>query len=235
MLGDSITQGNKDHIGPRYPLWKKMVEAGFQFQWTGSMNEEYQGYRPELHPSLTDPSGNVQDFPRNHEGHWGWTSDQVLSHLPTWKATWTCQPTCVLLYLGNNDMCAQHQEPGAIIQELEDVITFLKSNSSITPEVLLAAPFKGHCPAMASKLVPAIIQHPWSGIHLIRHDVGFDATAGWNGIAPIAGSDTWDGVHPNEAGSSKMAEKWFEGMRQHCSPTSFLQRPRQLRLSRRAF
>ena len=99
-LGDSITQGDKDHRSYRYSLWVRLIAAGISFDFVGSMNSNFFG-------NPVWPDYNGQSFDRDHEGHWGWQADQILNghpltegkeYLSAWLEEYT--PDIVLLHLG---------------------------------------------------------------------------------------------------------------------------------------
>ena len=84
-LGDSITQGDDDHATWRHPLWQSLLDArpaSTEVLFTGQMVNHYGEDIGMIHPQAAHAraydTGTVEfPFPPHHEGHWGWTTDQV--------------------------------------------------------------------------------------------------------------------------------------------------------------
>ena len=126
LLGNSITQGDKDHYSYRYNLWFKLNNSslGVNFDFVGSMTTNFNGS-----PSFPDRS-----FDRDHEGHWGWTADELLDGLPDWLMNYT--PDIVLIHAGSND-ALQSQNTSGTVAELEKIIECIRAaNANAT--ILLA-------------------------------------------------------------------------------------------------
>jgi len=212
-LGDSITQSADVYCGYRYPLWKKLVDLGIEFDFVGSMKERY----------FEDPSGQCPDykgrkFDRDHEGHWGWQADHILGtqkdfpegsgsgNLTVWLKEYT--PDIVLLHLGHND-AGMGETPKQMANELEQVILILrKDNPNVS--ILLAKVIPTAKPLWNSRL--AVLNAEIDGIAgkmsiPASRVIVVDFTKGFNPI-----EDTMDRTHPNSMGSEKMAQKWFDGI-----------------------
>ena len=119
-LGDSITQANSSHQSYRYPLWQSLIDDGYDFDLVGSTARNHNG-----NPSWPDYRG--QSFDRDHEGHWGLRTDEVLSELSGWLNGYT--PDIVLMHLGTNDLF-QGQSISSTLNEVEDVIDTLRRDNS---------------------------------------------------------------------------------------------------------
>lgn len=211
-LGDSITQAYVGRVGYRYRLWKQMVDAGMNFEWIGSLTEHSKnGLKTIPNPPSLDelnPDYKGLTFPREHEGHSGWRTDQILKDMKGWLPTYTCKPTCVMLHLGSNDMM-QGNSVSSTLNELDSLINILK-DSGADPTILLAVPI----PSCGLQYKPktelgekiAKMGDPSRKVHVVRMDeIGFSAR-----------HDTFDWCHPNDSGEEKMAAKWFEAVEQHC-------------------
>ncbi len=193
-LGDSITQSNNSHLSYRYPLWEDLNDAGYEFDFVGSMNENYGGV-----PSYPDSS-----FDRDHEGHWGWRVDEIIAQIPNWLNGYT--PDVVLMHLGTND-AFQSQPTDGTVSELTQLIDILRSDNErvviLLAKVIPATTsqsalddLNGRLDALASSLSTAT-----SPVVVVDQATGFNAN-----------SDTFDGIHPNETGEQKMATKWFDSL-----------------------
>lgn len=80
LVGDSITQGGATP-SYRYPLWKRLVDAGLEhgrdYTFVGSQAGFYAGGK-----QAATPDHRGQKFPNVHEGHWGWRSSWLAGATP---------------------------------------------------------------------------------------------------------------------------------------------------------
>lgn len=191
-LGDSITQGHRDSY--RRYLWLALKRAGIDADFVGSMNRGYGAEFP------------IEDFDRDHEGHWGWRADHVLAHIDAWAAR--ARPDVVLLHLGTNDIGAG-QDIDDTAQEIARIIQRLRHHNSGI-HVLLAAIIPMDHERVTRRIerfntalavLAAAIDTPTSRVVLVDQFAGFDAE-----------QDTYDGTHPNEAGNNKIADKWLAAL-----------------------
>ena len=74
-LGDSITQAEINRASYRYPLWKKLVDAEVQFDFVGSLQKQQDKYSKGVPPQ---PDYNGKSFDRDHEGHFGWATEEIF-------------------------------------------------------------------------------------------------------------------------------------------------------------
>lgn len=97
-IGDSITHGGQGHASYRYPLWQRLRASGRDVDFVGLQSEVFGGDPPNLawYPEY------ATWFDRDHEGHWGWRTDQVLAILPGVLAA--VVPDVVTVHLGTNDV-----------------------------------------------------------------------------------------------------------------------------------
>lgn len=198
-LGDSITQGDAEHVSYRYALWTMLVDEGHEFDFVGTMYGNYTG-----DPAWPDYQG--LEFDRDHEGHWGWHVNQLIDELPAWLDSY--DPQIVLLHAGTNDAFAD-QPATEIAAELGELIEVLRDD---VPEVvvLLARPIPTTSSApdaileqLSAELDDLAQAHDTveSPIVLVDQRDGFDADV-----------DTYDGLHPNAVGEQKMASRWLEAL-----------------------
>lgn len=207
-LGDSITQSFRNHRSYRYNLWVKLINAGIDFKFVGSMHSNAGG-------NPLWPPYRGRSFNNTHEGHSGWTTGQILNGFPghgqgrltTWLQGYT--PDVVLLLLGTND-AFQDENISSVEDNLKQIIFELRVRN---PNVII----------LLAKLIPTSYPNFNSRIDALNAAIG--------GIAPemnmraspvivvdqLAGfdpeTDTFDGVHPNELGEEKMAQKWFQAIK----------------------
>jgi len=187
-LGDSITDGFGVPGGYRIELFRMALGAGKDITFTG--NEENG-------PTMVDG----QSFPRKHEGHSGWTIEQVDGLVP--QPAFDEVPHIVLLHIGTNDM---YQTPSGAPDRLGTLIDQIIDTA---PDALLVVstiiPFPGSSAQVATynEAVPDVVQQRMDeGAHIVFVDQfeGF----------PTGELD--DGVHPNEQGYARMAGVWWDAI-----------------------
>ncbi len=194
-LGDSITHGNPNVDTYRRPLWKMLKKTGARLDFVGSMNDNHlQAWPTHL------------DFDMDHEGHGGWRTDEVLARIDSWA--WQAVPDIVLLHLGTNDIL-QYQKNEDTVEELRQIIIILRKHNPRI-EILLAQliPLRDRTANVRVQkmnvLLPDMAQSITtddSPVHIVNQYEGFDTL-----------KDTDDGIHPNEFGIVKMAQRWHEAL-----------------------
>jgi lysophospholipase L1-like esterase len=199
-LGDSITQGNAEHQSYRYPLWKKLQRLGVEVDFIGSLRENYSG-----NPQWPTYQGKV--FDADHEGHWGWTVDEILSEMDTWLTQYS--PDIVLLHLGSNDVFKE-QALAQTINELQSLILRLRlsnKNVAILMARVIPSRYKNKLLRQLSEQIELLAKRMHSTHSPI---IVVDQAKGFNVM-----QDSYDGVHPNAAGEEKMAQQWIDAMQNH--------------------
>ena len=203
-LGDSITQADSTHYGYRYALWLRLIDAEVSLDLVGSMSTNYGG-------NPIWPLHEGQSMDPQHEGHWGWETNEILAgrsgagRLATWLQPYT--PDIVLLHLGTNDALHGHST-ASTVAELEQVILTLQADN---PAVVI----------LLAKLIPSRDPNA-SRIPLVNAEIDGIARRRqtrlsrivvvdqWSGFDPLA--DLYDPWHPDASGEAKMAQKWFEAL-----------------------
>ena len=186
-LGDSITQGNTALASYRRPLWFKLQGATFKSNFVGSTRTNHNGPNPH------------QDFDLDHEGHWGWTAYEVASNLNSWAAA--AKPNIALIHLGTNDLHSR-QPADRVVGHLRQIVGILRKhrpNIGIALAAIIPSPrldvsgFNNKVKTLATQL-----DTPGSPAVSVDMQTGFSISA-----------HSWDGVHPNSAGETFMAERWY--------------------------
>lgn len=193
-LGDSITSAFNGHASYRYWLWKKLVAASYDVDFVGNEHEGVEGGHPK-HPN----------FDQDHEGHAGWTADEVLARIAEWaEAT---RPDVVLVQLGSNDL--EHGEDnGQTREELRQIIGELRAvNPHVAVLVAQESPFIT-APIELQEELNEMIGIMADDEH--RPESPVIAVDLWTGFTME--HDTYDWVHPNQAGEKKMADRFFEAL-----------------------
>jgi len=195
-LGDSITRGywgSPSRNGYRKPLYDKLTDANYNFDFVGS------GIPTE---------GNCPD--PNHEGHDGWRADEILNgrasdpcagKLENWLIAY--QPDVVLLHIGTNDITYNGPDANEVNDILDEIDIFSTDTKVILALIIDRVPndprttqFNHDVNNMAQSRIAA-------GDDIIVVDMNsvFDYVY-----------DMYDSLHPNDAGYAKMANVWFDAL-----------------------
>jgi lysophospholipase L1-like esterase len=189
-LGDSITDGYNIPGGYRIDLEDALRASGIRFDFVGS---QHSGAR-----SLAD---------QDHEGHIGWRIDEIQSHVGEWLATY--KPEVVLLLIGTNDILQHYRIASAPdrLGTLVDLIHILRPTTKIFLSTL--PPIAN--PADNSRVTTynAVV------IDLARIRARAEPIRLVDGGRALTISDLADGVHPNAAGYSKLADAWHTALTSH--------------------
>lgn len=206
FLGDSITQGRSRDPEPdmqsyRYPLWKKLADGGYSFEFVGSLDSNFE--------SMAEyPDYKGRTFDRKHEGHWGWSIDEINRQLAGWLEQYT--PDMALIMLGTNDI--KKKTVDQMIEDMKETIGMLRiKNPRIA--VLLGLPFQEwdlfpevrlRYTALAGEL-----SAPGSPVIPVDH------SPGWVSDPDREGTCTYDWVHTSRIGEEKLAANWFEAIKSY--------------------
>ena len=217
-LGDGITQSDSTLPSWRYHMWRHLVDANLTdvFQWTGSLvNNRDCG--PGCHigqgtlcqcPDSLWPDYNGQRFPRHHEGRSSARASSLLGGIDGWLSGYSCWPTCVMLHIGNNDVCEPWSVP--LDDTLEDILALvrkLQANPAVTTKVLLAMPIPTRCSSVSE--LAALIQplgHNSTNLFIVDQSSDFDSNTMSNGFLP------------NARGEAAIGTRFFEAVVAECVP-----------------
>lgn len=192
-LGDSITQGNNDHWSYRRNLEAALTGANCSFDMVGSRFGPASGPGP----AMTD---------RDHEGHSGYRSKQILDGLSQWlpgnEHDWA------LVHIGTNDVL-QGVGFNTSRNNISGIIDALR-NANPNVGILLAQviPNRPENEAAVAALNDAIVSlaaeknmPSVSPVIVVDHYSGFSTF-----------THNYDQVHPNDAGEALMAERWLQAL-----------------------
>jgi lysophospholipase L1-like esterase len=188
-LGDSITHGysSTDDAGYRSALFKLIVAANQNVTFIGSLTN-----------GPTTVSGKT--FPRNHEGHDGFTVTQITGLVPPAKS-FSTTPHIVLLHAGTNDM-TMNADPTTTANQLSTLITDLVNAAPdaliVVAKIVPLGYSNSNYTSYIAK-IPGIVQSHTSG-HVIMVDMSTLPTS------DIRGSGN---VHPTDQGYADMANLWY--------------------------
>jgi len=184
-LGDSITDGIGFSGGYRVELFSLALDDGKEITYVGgSMNG----------PSMVDGV----TFPKAHEGHSGWTIQQIDDIVPS--PALGPDPNIILLHIGTNDMARSPSGAPDRLGALIDQILMELPDSLLVVSNIIPLPQSASAVTTFNNAVPGLVNsRKEAGKHILFVDqfMGFPS------------SELGDGVHPNEAGYARMAGKWY--------------------------
>jgi lysophospholipase L1-like esterase len=205
-VGDSITEGFDGNATYRYFLWHQLVAAGRSVDFVGSRT------------GVSTGTPLFADFDQDSDGHAGFRADQILDgkldrpthgRLSQWVAAY--RPDIVIVHIGTNDI-RQCESVASTVAELERIVATVRaarpSAAVLLARIIPAAPDATRtCAAqVAQRIVDLNAQVATLALRLstaaspvvaVDQHTGFDVAA-----------DTTDGVHPNESGEVKVANRW---------------------------
>lgn len=190
-LGDSITHGfnSTDDAGYRSALFKLAVTAGQNITFIGSLSNG---------PSTI--SGKT--FPKNHEGHDGFTVTQITGYVPPKKA-FTTTPHIVLVHAGTNDMTS-NADPTTTANQLDTLVTNLVEaapNALIVVAKIVPLGYSNTNYTSYIAKIPDIVKaHASKNQNVVMVDMSTLPSS------DIRGSGN---VHPTDKGYSDMADLWY--------------------------
>lgn len=204
-LGDSITHGGQGYCAYRYELWFDLQNGGYNVDFVGRVNDTNSG-----DPTSAWYPNYLTTFDRDHEGYWGWRTDEIVTIVAA--AATAGLPDIVLVHLGTNDI-GQMGAAGvanadtnlrAIIGSLRTVVpnvtillaqvTPIGPGSSYFANAAQVAPLNAAIATIAADSTNA-----QSAIIPVDQNSGFDPGTMMQG----------DGLHPNLLGESQMADVWL--------------------------
>jgi len=184
-LGDSITLGTGAPARSSYraALAERLLRGGMQIDYVGS-----------------ESSGTGDDL--EHEGHGGWTIDELSERLDRWLDE--TGPDVVLVHAGTNNITrgdgayATADKLSAMIDQIRAArpaayIFVAQIVSSRVPRELIED-------RIYNQLIPALVAAKRDPLISVVNQ------------ATVSGIDLHDLRHPNEFGYSKMAYNWYQAM-----------------------
>jgi lysophospholipase L1-like esterase len=185
-LGDSITDGITVVGAYRIKLWNNITSNGFTVDFVGSAS-----------------NGPAELGDKNHEGHSGWRIDQLDANINAWMDT--SKPKIVLLHIGTNDISQKY-----------DVANAPNRLGSLIDKICAKLPSGGKL--YVAKIIPLSYADVKSYNTQISTVVENKANQGKpvymvDMFSALTTADLADGVHPNITGYNKMADVWYNAIR----------------------
>lgn len=204
-LGDSITNGGQLHASYRYELWFDLAQAGYSIDFVGR-ETQINGGDP---PNPTWYPNYFTGFDRDHEGYWGFRTDEIAGLIDAAAAAGL--PDIVLMHLGTNDI-GQNGATG--VTNADTNVRFIVDrlrlqNPSVVILLARVIPIGMGTSYFANAAqVPTLnavidqigsdLDTPQSPVLIVDLHTGFD----------LLTMMQTDGLHPNVVGESFMADGW---------------------------
>jgi lysophospholipase L1-like esterase len=200
-LGDSIT-GSPGCW--RALLWNRLQASGYT-------NIDFVGTLPA--------QGCGVPYDGDNEGHGGYLATNIANQnlLPGWLSA--TLPDVVVMHLGTNDVWSSIA-PATILAAFSTLVAQMRaSNPNMKILVAQILPMNpSTCADCASRVVAFNAAIPaWAaGISTAASPV--TVVDQWTGFSDA--TDTYDGVHPNDAGNQKISDRWYPPLAALLSPAS---------------
>ncbi|MCP2164653.1 GDSL-like Lipase/Acylhydrolase family protein [Goodfellowiella coeruleoviolacea] len=193
-LGDSIT-GTPGCW--RALLWQRLQD-------TGHTDVDFVG-------TLPDP-GCGAGYDGDNEGHGGFRVVAVANDnlLPGWLSA--THPDIVLMHFGTNDVWWGGASTAQILDAYTTLLGQLRAdNPRITLLIAQILPIESdNCADCGQRVVELNAAIPgWASAHSTAESP-ITVVDQWTGFDPAA--DTREGVHPNDQGERKIAERWYPAL-----------------------
>jgi lysophospholipase L1-like esterase len=199
-FGDSITDGFNVPGGYRIDLFQRSLTNNKRITFVGSSSNG---------PTMV----GGQPFPRNHEGHSGWTIDSDATHSGISSLVQSAigrNPNIVLLMIGTNDLngnVSVSQAPTRLGNLIDAM--FMRRADML---VVVAQIVPGRQDSLNSRImtynaaIPSIVAtRAAAGRHIISVDMYGAFTRDANYKQALLADD----LHPSTAGYNRMAETWY--------------------------
>lgn len=197
-LGASRVEGNRPEFESyRYELWKQLIENNWTFDFVGTQSD-----------NSSYPTFNNQSFDTDHEGHGGWTSEDILGGVNEW-ITETETPNIVLFSSPGGNDALQNLPYAQVYSNINAIIDiFQEANPNITILIEQLAP--GRSVIMTSQLT--------SYFNQINQDVLSIALEQSNSSSKVIAVDMYTGftdlmladeVHYNSSGADFIATQYY--------------------------
>jgi len=199
-LGDSITfdeyyfdkRPDSVRTGYRNHLWYKLQEEEYEVNFVGS-----QSTGSEIKP----------EFDPDNEGHSGWTSYEIAEHV--YDFLMQNHANIILLHIGSNDGDGTAEGVTEILNEID--LYEADNNQTVKVVVALVIDRRNQDDILTSyfnanlqKIVDNRIKNGDKDIKLVDMYRG----------AGMTSSDYQDEKHPNDTGYQKMADVWFNALKE---------------------
>ncbi len=192
-LGDSIT-GSPGCW--RALLWNKLQNGGFtDIDMVGTLPAQ----------------GCGVPYDGDNEGHGGFLVTNVAdqNQLPAWLSA--TRPDIVMMHFGTNDVWSNKPTDTILAAYGKLVDQMRASNPNMKILVAQIIPMNpSTCPECAQRAVALNSAIPGWAASKTTAASPIVVVDQWTGFS--TSTDTYDGVHPNDSGNQKMADKWYPAL-----------------------
>ncbi len=220
LLGDSLTHGNGGYVGFRYPLYYDLQAGGLAFDYVGTRTDTGQGATPI--PSLYPNYFNAALFDNQSEGHWGYTTDQIINDgagFTIAASASTYVPDVVSVMLGTNDLS---NHGGGSAHAITNLGTIVNSLRAANPNVKILV-------SQLTPLLPGAYDNQFAAIPGFNSAVAGFVTSKNTIASPVSLVDQFtgfdprgllqgDGIHPNQYGEQLMADRYYRALQPILAP-----------------
>lgn len=198
-LGDSIT-GSPGCW--RALLWNQLQDAGYtSVDFVGTLG----------------PQGCGVTYDGDNEGHGGAlatvTADQ--NQLVGWLSA--THPDIVVMHFGTNDVWSA-KSPETILAAFTKMVTQMRADNPsmkvLVAQILPMAP--SNCAECGQRVQDLNAEIPQWAAGISTAESPVVAVDQWTGFS--TSTDTYDGVHPNDSGNVKIANRWYPALTRFLSP-----------------
>ena len=188
-LGDSITEGGESFQSYLFPLWERLFTAGYQFDFIGPLTGKFR-------------IGNL-----NHCGFGGKNTEFLEARIDSIYRIYPAD--LVLIHSGHNHFSTENPVDGIISAHQSIIRKILAINPKA--KILVAKviesgklPKYSYIPELNDRIEKMVEKMRKPDIVLVDQAKGFDWST--NTIS--------DKVHPNSDGADRMAQVWFDTIKQ---------------------
>jgi len=205
-LGDSITQGINGSLAEKYQssyrssLWNLLNNADYDINFVGSQSQGY-----ALLPS----------FDYNHEGYAWWTSQNIASHVYGFLAN--NPPDIILLHIGSNDVSPNQSNSSSVsgLNNILNQIDYYERDYNHPIRVILTTIIQRTTYHQTLRdynrnLINLANTRIANGDKITLIDMEYGAG--------FTNHDYSDSVHPDGSGYHKMANVWFNALKNILPP-----------------
>jgi hypothetical protein len=190
-LGDSITFGIQYEGAYRVELFHKALADGKKITYVGSQTNG---------PSMVDNMA----FPKSHEGHSGYTIDQMKPFAMTTDVTY--KPNIITLHIGTNDTYGSSPSGAPMrLQALVDLITSTYPDTLLVVAKIVPYPSQAANVKLINDSIPDTVNsRAMQGKHVIM----VDCNTGFMTSSMLSS----DSIHPNQTGYNFMGDQFYAGI-----------------------
>ncbi len=196
-LGDSITEGNGWQVPGAYRphLWQLFQQANVPVDFVGSQT-----------------SGPASLPDKNHEGHPGWTIEQLDEQIASWVRTY--RPDVILLHAGTNNIWRPNELPTTAprrLSKLIDHITQAAPNAHVYVASIVPSDEHDAKVRQFNQTIQPMVDDKANRGAKVSFVDQYEALTGSDSIDGKHPT-LIDGIHPTAEGYAMMAERWWEAL-----------------------